>query len=124
MNIPPSLLFGEGFYQDIQVIVIQKGSLPGLNLATPESLLAALIVQAASAFSGVLQDQNGEVLRNENNQPLEFDNSPLYESLNLSLWRVFPQIKYGVPTITHTFLIELFASPEIPYNQPITPDDL
>lgn len=127
MLIPPTLLFGEGFYQDAEVVVIQKSSLPRLNPSpqnTAESLLAALILQAVSVFSGVLQDQNGEVLTNEDDKPLEFDNSALYELLTVSLWRVFPHTRYGVPAITHTFLVELYASPLIPYEQPITPDDL
>ena len=127
VRIPYSLLFGEGFYQDSQVIVIQKSSLPGLNPSPQnraESLMAALMLQAVSVFSGYLQNENGEVLTTENNEPLEFDNSPLYRSLTVSLWRVFPQSKYGVPTITHTFLVEIYASPLIPYNTPITPDDL
>lgn len=126
-EISHSLLFGEGFYQDSQVIVIQKNSLPGLTASpqnTAESLLAALLLQAVSVFFGVLQNEDGEVLTNENNEPLEFDNSPLYESLTVLLWKAFPQSKYGVPTFTHTFLIQVYASPEIPYEQPITPSDL
>lgn len=126
-RVPPKLLFGEGFYQDAEVVVIQKASLPRLTASlqnAAESLLAALMLQSASVFSGVLQDQNGEVLTTENNEPLEFDNSAFYEVLNCSLWRVFPHKRYGVPVITHTFLIEVYASPSISYEQPITPDDL
>lgn len=127
VSIPHASLFGEGFYQDSQGIVIQKSSLPGLNPSPQnraESLMAALMLQAVSVFFGVLQGQNGEVLTNENNEPLEFDNSPLYESLTVSLWKAFPHTKYGVPTFTHTFLIQVYASPLISYEQPITPDDL
>jgi hypothetical protein len=126
-RLTPEQLFGDGFYQDAEVIRIQKSALPRLTASpynTAQSLLVALILLAASNFSGYLQDQNGEVLRNENNQPLEFDNSALYEALVVSFWRAIPQKKYGVPVIIHTFLIEFFASASIPYDQPITPDDL
>jgi|SRR6476661_11110799 len=126
-RLTPEQLFGEGFYQDAEVIRIQKSSLPRLTASptnTAQSLLVSLILQAESNFSGFLQNENGEVLRNESNQPLEFDNSALYEFLVVSFWRVTPQKKYGVPVIVYTFLIELFASPDISYSTLITPDDL
>nr|WP_290226301.1 hypothetical protein [Trichocoleus desertorum] len=127
MKIPHSLLFGEGFYQDSQVIKIQKSSLHGLTPLpnnTAESLLAGLVLQAESAFTGVLLDEDEQPLLDELNKPLEYDSSLLYESLQVSLWRFLFQTKKGVPVATHTFLIQFFASPTIPYEQPIEPKDL
>jgi len=127
LRLTPEQLFGEGFYQDSEVIRIQKGSLPRLTAAatnTAQSLLISLILLAASNFSGYLENESGEVLTNEQDQPLEFDNASLYESLVVSFWRATPQKKYGVPVIVYTFLIEFFASSEIDYSTPIEPDDL
>jgi len=127
MRIPHTLLFGEGFYQDAEVFRINKASIPRLT-ATPnnsaQSLFVGLLLLASTAFVGVLQDQNGEVLMTDQNEPLEFDNSPLYELLKVSLWGVLIQTKFGVPVITHSMLFEVYASPEIPYDVPIRPDDL
>lgn len=127
MRISPKLLFGEGFYQDGEVFVIDKTSLPRLTLSvdnSAQSLLAGLIAKAASAYVGFLQNESGEVLATEDNKPLEFDNRKLYELMTVSFWRVYPQKRFGVPVITHTYLFEIYASPEIPYEQPITPSDL
>lgn len=127
MRIPHALLFGEGFYQNAEVVVIQKNSLPRLNPSSQnraESLLTALILQVVSGFSGHLQNENGEVLTTESNEPLEFDNSPLYNYLTVSLWRIFPDVKRQNPCIVHTFLMQIYASNTIPYEVPITPDDL
>lgn len=127
MRIPHELLFGKGFYQDYNEIRIQKSSLSRLNPVannSAQSILAALLLQALGTFHGYLENEKGEILQLDTGEPIEFDNSALYERLNLSLWRVFPQIKYGVPVITHTFLIQIYASDLIPYEQPIQPSDL
>jgi len=126
-RLTPDQLFGQGFYQDAEVIRIQKSSLPRLTATstnTAQSLLISLILLAAGNFSGYLENESGEVLRSESNQPLEFDNSSLYEFLVIRFWQAVPQKKYGLRVIIHTFLIELFASAEIGYDTPIEADDL
>ena len=126
MRVPAKALFGEGFYQDAEVIRINKSDLPltASTNNTAQSLLVALLVKAMGVFSGVLQDSNGNVLTNENDEPLEFDNSALYERLNVSLWSAYPQVKRGNSVITHTCLMDVYASPSIDYYTPITPNDL
>lgn len=127
MLVPPSLLFGEGFYQDSEVFRINKSSLPLLIPSennTAQSLLTAIVLSAINAFLEYLTTDDGELLTNDELEPLQNDVLGAYEYLNVSLWRVFLQRKYGVPVITHSVLFEVYASPLIPYEQPLKPSDL
>jgi hypothetical protein len=76
-------LFGEGSYQDVEKVVIQKNSI-GLSASThnsAESIFAGILEHSRKNFHGMLT-ANGEVVRS-GIEPIEFDNSSLYEFLKI-----------------------------------------
>lgn len=102
-------LFGANAYQDSTYLVISKQDLVGLTpliVNTSESILAALILTAYKQFEGVIEDENKNTIVDERNAPITYNNSQLYELLNIFYWKG-QFIKYqSQPKILHSFVIE------------------
>ncbi|GJD16357.1 hypothetical protein RIVM261_013130 [Rivularia sp. IAM M-261] len=76
-------LFGEGSYQDVDKVVINKASLPLIPSIenTSQSLFAALLERVRFNYHGQLS-ANNELLTVDS-QPFEFNNSIFYDELNV-----------------------------------------
>lgn len=109
MHLTLQQLFGARAYQDSDHLVINKGdlSLSAKATNTAESLLAAIVVNAVRQFEGVIQDEVNQSITDENNVPITFSNSKLYELLNIFYWKrqciLFQQQSY----ILDTFVLEI-----------------
>lgn len=82
-------LFGVNAVQDDQYLIINKNDLPLLTPDTnnsAESLLVAVTLKALANIQGFLETENGEILTDENDNPLTFNNQDYY-SLNLFRWQ-------------------------------------
>ena len=102
-------LFGANAYQDINSVVISKldfSNLTATNSNTAESLLAAIIINACDRFVGNVNDQNGIAITNLDDTPITYDNSTLYDLLNIFYWKQqFLQLEFQ-PKIMDTFVVE------------------
>lgn len=102
-------LFGEGVFQDENVLIIQKASLLTLTPSlsnTAESILAGILITAFGNFQGVITDENGQPITDENNQPLTFDNSEAFELLKMIPWKPFFFIRNNQLYIDHQIIVE------------------
>jgi len=109
-NLSLQQLFGDNAYQDIDHLVISKGDLYGLSATsnnTAESLLVAIIVNACRQFEGTIEDENNQPITDENNVPITFNNSNLYDLLNILYWKKQYATDKGRPIVLSVFGIEV-----------------
>jgi hypothetical protein len=97
-------LFGEGAFQDANVLVIQKANLlrltPNAN-NTGESLLAAILITALINFRGVITD--------ENNQPIAYNNSEAFELIKIIGWSPFFFKRNNQRYMNHQIIVETYT---------------
>ena len=102
-------LFGANAYQDINSVVISKldfCNLTATDSNTAESLLIAIVINACDRFIGTVNDQDGIAITNLDNTPINYDNSALYDLLNIFYWkRQFSQRQFQ-PKAIDTFIVE------------------
>ncbi len=109
MQLTLQQLFGARAYQDSDRLVINKGDLSNLfanATNTAESLLVAIVMNACRQFEGVIEDNASLPITDENNSPITFNNSKLYETLNIFYWKRQFSIYQQQPIILDTFVIE------------------
>lgn len=93
-NLSLNQLFGKGATQDDEYLVIQKSDLPGLTPNannTAESLLAGIIIKALENFEGTIIDENNNYITDEDNNPITYKNTKLFEDLEIFLWGSYPE---------------------------------
>lgn len=102
-------LFGANASQDVNSVVISKldfSNLTPANSNTAESLLAAIVIKACDRFVGIVTDQDGITITSQDNMPVTYDNSALYDLLNVFYWkRQFLRVQ-SQPKIIDTFVVE------------------
>ena len=104
MRLNLKQIFGENCISDENVIVIKKLDLritPDVNNQA-EQILAAIVDRFIKNFQGFVTTPSGEILVDEDNQPISYDNSALYEAGGLLWRRQSINQKY-----LHTFVLEL-----------------
>lgn len=106
-------IFGEGAFQDANVLIIQKASLTRLTakpVNTANSLLAGILVTASENFDDTLTDENNLTITDENNQAITCNISNIYELINIIQWKPF-QIKRNSLTYINNQIIILSYAP-------------
>lgn len=102
-------LFGANAYQNSESLVIDKRDFIYLSTAainTGESLLVAILLNAYGQFEGEIVDEFNKVITDEFNKPITFNNSGLYELLDIFYWkRQFLQVQ-PQSIILDTFVVE------------------
>lgn len=102
-------LFGANAYQNSESLVIDKRDFINLSTAainTGESLLVAILLNACHQFEGEIIDELNRPITDELNRSITFNNSGLYEILNIFYWkRQFPQMQ-SQSIILDTFVVE------------------
>lgn len=102
-------LFGANAYQDSESLVIDKRDFINLSAAatnTGESLLVAILLNAYQQFEGNIVDGLNRPITDQLNKPITFNNSALYELLNIFHWRrQFLQVQ-SQPKIIDIFVAE------------------
>lgn len=106
-------LFGEGAFQNENLLVINKNSLLRLTPTannTAESLLAAILITALQNFQGIITDENNQTITDENNQPITFDNSEAFEILKIIYWKPYQFKRNNQPYIMHQIIFFSYAT--------------
>ena len=107
-------LFGVNASQTATELVIRKADLVAIGL-TPqtnnraEQLIVAILLKALSSFQGYLTDENGNILTDENNAPIGYDNRHLYELLEVFRWDAYAKEKGDNVYLTETIVIYSYA---------------
>ncbi|MDZ8085614.1 MAG: hypothetical protein RMY16_08460 [Nostoc sp. DedQUE12b] len=107
-------LFGVNAVQTADELIIKKSDLSAVGL-TPtanngaEQLLVAILLQALSVFQGYLTDENGNIISDENNAQIGYDNRQLYELLEIFRWDAYAQERNGNVYLTETIVIHSYA---------------
>jgi len=103
-NIAIEKFFGNGVFQDANILVIQKSSLPRIRITpsmvnTAESLLGAILLLASQSIKGQLSANSQGITIN--GSPLIVNNDFAYP-VTAQLWDevLFPKGK-----VRHTFLL-------------------
>ncbi|MDZ8108984.1 MAG: hypothetical protein RM338_25630 [Nostoc sp. DedQUE12a] len=107
-------LFGASATQTATELVIKKADLVAVGLTpsannTAEQLLVAILLQALSNFQGYLIDENGNIITDENNAPIGYDNRQFYELLEMFRWDAYAKQRDGNVYLTETIVIESYA---------------
>lgn len=87
-------IFGSNATQNIDELVIKKSDLSTIGLTATtnnraEQLLVAILIKALSNFQGFLIDEEGNLMSDENNKLLGYDNKEIYEYLEMFLWNEY-----------------------------------
>lgn len=87
-------LFGVNAAQTATELVIKKADLVAIGLTpqgnnTAESLFVAILLKALENFQGILRDENGNSITDENNNPVSYDNRSIWEFLEIFQWGVY-----------------------------------
>lgn len=125
-NLTLQQLFGKSATQTDGTLTIHKADLPGLTVAANnrgEQLLVALLLQAHQHFEGVLTDEQGRAIADQQGRKVTFDNSALYQKLTISFWkRQF--LAREQPLVSDTFLVNIFILPPTDPGVTLDPDTL
>lgn len=104
-------LFGKNATQTTTNLIIQKADLSRLSAAVDnraEQLLVALLLQAHQHFEGVLTDERGKEIIDEQDRVVTHDNRDLYEELSIELWQRQFIKKNKLAYIVDSFVISYF----------------
>ncbi|MEA5601071.1 hypothetical protein [Nostoc sp. UHCC 0252] len=107
-------LFGVNASQTATELVIKKADLVAIGL-TPqtnnraEQLVVALVLQALSNFEGYLTDENSNIIIDEKNTPIGYNNEQLYELLDIFRWDDYVKDRNGQIYLTNTIVMESYA---------------
>ena len=107
-------LFGVNAVQTADELIIKKSDLSAVGL-TPtannraEQLLVAILLQALRTFQGYLTDENSNILCDENNTPIGYDNRESFEFLELFLWDAYAKTRNNQVYLTETIVINSYV---------------
>ncbi|MEA5624111.1 hypothetical protein [Nostoc sp. UHCC 0251] len=107
-------LFGDSASQTATELVIQKADLAAVGL-TPtannraEQLVVALLLQALRNFEGYLTDENGNIMTDENNAPIGYENRHLHELLEMFRWDAYVKQRNENFYLTETIIFESYV---------------
>ncbi len=105
-------LFGARAYQDSDRLVINKGDLFNLSASatnTAESLLVAIVINACRQFEGNVTDELDRLVTDQLNHPITYNNSKLFELLNVFYWNHQYITSQNTNKILDTFVVEEYA---------------
>jgi hypothetical protein len=109
-------LFGASASQTATQLVIKKSDLVAVGLTasannTAEQLVVAILLQTLSIFQGYLTDESGNIISDENNAQIGYDNRQLYELLEIFRWDAYAKERNGSGNVylTETIVIHYYA---------------
>ena len=106
-------LFGEGAFQDTNILIIQKASLLKLTTTannTAESLLVAILITALPNFKENITDKNNQIITDEKNQAITFDNSEAFELIKMIEWQPFGFDRNHQKWINNQVIVEGYSA--------------
>ncbi|MEH2425889.1 MAG: hypothetical protein V7K26_00055 [Nostoc sp.] len=107
-------LFGANASQTVTELIIKKADLVAVGLTTAlnnnaEQLLIAILLQALSTFQGYLTDENGNIITDENNAQIGYDNRQLYELLKIFRWDAYLKERNEQIYLSETIIVESYV---------------
>lgn len=117
-NLTLQQLFGENATQNEEWLIINKADLKMLAASEnnrAEQLFVALILQVWGEFEGLITDEIGKTLVDETGEALGYDQSGLYEKLNVWFWKR----QFTKERRLDTFVIDIFLSSSSMHNMPL-----
>lgn len=107
-------LFGVNAVQTADEVIIKKSDLSAVGLTptannSAEQLFVAILLQALSTFQGYLTDESGNIITDENNAPIGYDNRQLYEFLEMFRWDVYAKERNDNVYLTETIILESYV---------------
>lgn len=104
-------LFGDNSAQDDYLLIIQKADLKLTAKVnnSAESLLVAILLKVVENFRGNLTDAQGSEITDNQGKALNYDNSSIYDSLNIEAWAGFFKQRNDLIYATNTFVIHQFT---------------
>ncbi|MEH2066985.1 MAG: hypothetical protein V7K47_02235 [Nostoc sp.] len=107
-------LFGVNAVQTADELIIKKSDLSAVGLTATannraEQLFVAILLQALSNFQGYFIDENGNILADENNAPIGYDNRQLYELLEMFRWSAYIKERTGNVYLTETIVTHSYV---------------
>lgn len=116
-------VFGVNVIQNDTTLTINKSDLP---LLTPsinnraEQLIAAILLHFYFQYEGVLIDENGDFIVDENNNTIAALINPLSNFITTFYWKKQFLIRGSEQYIQHTIVLDLFATPPPEDSQVLT----
>jgi hypothetical protein len=107
-------IFGINATQTVDELIIKKSDLSMIGLTATtnnraEQLLVAILLKALSNFQGFLIDEEGNLMSDENNKLLGYDNKGVYEYLEMFLWNEYPTKRTDSVFLTKTIVMHSYA---------------
>lgn len=102
-------LFGSRAIQTSDYLIIDKRDLIDLSTATintSQSLLVAIVLNAVRTFEGTIEAELGQPITDASDRAITFNNSALYEVINIFHWKRQFITFQNQPKILNTFVIE------------------
>jgi hypothetical protein len=121
-NLTLAQVFGLNANQSSGQLVILKSDLPGLTPGSnnrAEQLLVALLLKVAEQFEGNLTDPSGQVVTDNQNNAITYDNSKLYERMKIFYWKRQFTTREQQSYSLDTFVIDTFFAPPPAYGSAI-----
>ncbi len=105
-------LFGVNAVQTATELIIKKADLVAIGLSPTannraEQLIVALILEALSIFQGNLTEEKGNIIVDENNISITYDNRNLWELLEIFYWGIYIPDGY-TDRIRHQIIIHYY----------------
>lgn len=108
MELTLKQIFGDNCFQDSLILIIQKSDYllltPTAN-NTAESLLVALLLKAFDNFQGSLTDLQGNKITDNQGRTINYNNSALYENLQIERLDSFIKMSNNNYFVTDQFVI-------------------
>jgi hypothetical protein len=107
-------LFGVNAVQTTEELIIKKSDLSAVGMTAsannrPQQLAVAILLQALSTFQGYLIDENRNIVTDELNNPIGYDNRQLYELLEMFRWDAYAKERNGKVYLTETIITENYV---------------
>jgi hypothetical protein len=107
-------LFGDGAVQTADELIIKKSDLSAVGMTAsvnnrPQQLAVAILLQALSTFQGYLIDENRNIITDELNNPIGYDNRQLYKLLEMFRWDAYAKARNGNVYLTETIVLENYS---------------
>ena len=110
-NLTLQQIFGANATQTATTLTITKADLSGLTSAAnnrAEQTFVAILLQLHQHFEGLLTDDRGKIVTDEQGQTIAYDNKFLYEKICLYFWKRQFIYQRNLPEILDSFVLELF----------------
>ncbi|MEH2454492.1 hypothetical protein [Nostoc sp.] len=108
MNLTLAQIFGQEASQTLTTVTIQKSALQGLVSSADnhaEAILAAIMKTGLQQFQGWLTDPDGNPVLSPDNLTVDYDNSALYDVINIKEWRtqfIDKKIRHNFSILTYS----------------------